>query len=459
MAGSSGDRRRRGSIVWLPSGSARVKVYGGVDPVTKRPLWLRETVKPHRTKRETEREAEKVLTKLLNQVDERRSPRTSATVNQLLDRWLGVLDVERTTRINYVGKIEKHIRPTVGEIPVARLDAETIDSLYASLRRCRDHCRRRSFIAHRTAGEHVCDEHNARRKCAKVVLEDPAADCKWCRRACGPHVCEPLAAASIRVVHAILSGALTRAIRWGWIAVNPLDNVEPPPTPTPNPKPPSAADAARIVSAAWEDPDWGTLVWLAMMTGARRGEVCGLRWTGLDLDAGGVVTFAYSIGQIAGEMWEKGTKSHQTRRVTLDSETVEILREHRLRCAERAASLGLAVRPDGFVFSLRPDCSRQIRPDTVTQRYRRLATRLGIDTTLHALRHYSATELIAAGVDPRTVAGRLGHAGGGSTTLRVYSAWVAEADQRAAAALASRVTSMRRRPPVDPDGPRPRSEP
>ena len=114
MAGSSGDRRRRGSIVWLPSGSARVKVYGGVDPITKRPLWLRETVKPQRTKRDTEREAEKVLTKLLNQVDERRSPRTSATVNQLLDRWLGVVDVERTTRVNYVGKIEKHKgRPSV----------------------------------------------------------------------------------------------------------------------------------------------------------------------------------------------------------------------------------------------------------------------------------------------------------------------------------------------------------
>jgi integrase len=52
--------------VWLPSGSARVKVYGGIDPVTKRPLWLRETLKPRRTKRETEREADKVLTRLLN---------------------------------------------------------------------------------------------------------------------------------------------------------------------------------------------------------------------------------------------------------------------------------------------------------------------------------------------------------------------------------------------------------
>lgn len=69
--------------------------------------------------------------------------------------------------------------------------------------------------------------------------------------------------------------------------------------------------------------------------------------------------------------------------------------------------------------------------DTVTQRYKRMATRLGINTTLKNLRHFNATELISACVDARTVAGRLGHGGGGATTLRVYTAWSAEADQRA----------------------------
>lgn len=64
---------------------------------------------------------------------------------------------------------------------------------------------------------------------------------------------------------------------------------------------------------------------------------------------------------------------------------------------------------------------------------------LGFDTHLHQLRHYSATELIAAGVDVRTVAGRLGHSGGGTTTLKVYSAWVAEADQKAAGRLTGRM--------------------
>jgi site-specific recombinase XerD len=51
-----------------------------------------------------------------------------------------------------------------------------------------------------------------------------------------------------------------------------------------------------------------------------------------------------------------------------------------------------------------------------------MCAKLGIDSHLHALRHYSATELLTAGVDLRTVAGRLGHGGGGATTLRVYAA-------------------------------------
>ena len=67
---------------------------------------------------------------------------------------------------------------------------------------------------------------------------------------------------------------------------------------------------------------------------------------------------------------------------------------------------------------------------------------LGYDIHLHQLRHYSATELISGGVDVRTVAGRLGHGGGGVTTLRYYTAWVAEADQRASRALADRVPQL-----------------
>ena len=381
----------------------------------------------------------------MNRVDERRSPRTGATVNDLLDRWLEVIDIDRTTRTGYVGKIEKHIRPTVGKVAVGKVRADTIETLYAKLRRCRDHCAGQSYLQHRTMDEHVCDEHTARRKCAKVSSGDPSAACKWCERACGPHQCKPLAAGSIRVIHAILSGAFTRAVRWEWIGVNPVDQTDPPAVPRPNPTPPTAAEAAAIVNAAWEDPDWGTLVWLVMTTGMRRGEVSGLRWTHLDLEAG-VAVFQRSIAQIAGETWEKDIKTHQHRRVVLDPEIVEVLREHRARRDERARALSTRVRPDGFVFSPAVDGSSELLPDTVTQRYTRLAARLGIKTHIHSLRHYSATELIAAGVDVRTVAGRLGHSGGGSTTLRTYAAFVQEADQRAATALAVRRVRPTSRP-------------
>jgi integrase len=90
-------------------------------------------------------------------------------------------------------------------------------------------------------------------------------------------------------MHFILSGAYKRAVRWKWVTVNPLQQAEPPAAPVPNPHPPSASEAARIVNAAWNDPDWGTLIWSAMTTGARRGELCALRWSGIDLNPGRAV--------------------------------------------------------------------------------------------------------------------------------------------------------------------------
>ena len=213
---------------------------------------------------------------------------------------------------------------------------------------------------------------------------------------------------------------------------------EPPAVPPPDPQPPTPDEAARLLREAWRDPDWGMLVWLTMTTGARRGEMCGLRWRHVDLERG-VITLRRAIAQDKNETEEKDTKTHQRRHVTVDPETVAALIEHRERWEVRTAALGFALSLDAFVFSLAPDGSTNLRPSSVTQRYSLMAKRLGIDTHLHNLRHYSATELIAAGVDVRTVAGRLGHGGGGTTTLRVYAAWVAEADQRAALGLASRL--------------------
>jgi hypothetical protein len=74
------------------------------------------------------------------QLDERRNPKTKATVNRLLDRYLQVLDVEPTTRRAYEGLIKNHIRPALGHLQVAQIDGEVLDSLYAQLRKCRRRC-------------------------------------------------------------------------------------------------------------------------------------------------------------------------------------------------------------------------------------------------------------------------------------------------------------------------------
>jgi hypothetical protein len=66
-----------------------------------------------------------------------------------------------------------------------------------------------------------------------------------------------------------------------------------------------------------------------------------------------------------------------------------------------------------------------------------LGDHLGLKCRLHVLRHYKATQILAASIDLRTVAGRLGHSGRGSTTLKVYGHWTRPADQQAASIVAS----------------------
>ncbi|SFG52523.1 Site-specific recombinase XerD [Actinopolymorpha cephalotaxi] len=424
-------QRHRGEIEERPSGNLRVKVYVGTDPLTKRRRYLTESIPAGPRAYE---QAEKALTRLQNQVDEQRHPRTSATVNQLIDKWLtDVVDVATSTRTTYEGNIRKHIRPILGPLQVGRVNAEVIDSFYAELRRCRDHCNGRRRTEHRTDRPHECDAR------------------------CGKHKCRGLAPSSRRQIHWILSGMFTAAMRWRWIAVNPIDQTEAPAQPAPNPTPPSTEEAARLVEEAWNrDPDWGTFVWLAMALGARRGELCALRWSDIDLTNGLVFLQRALTRDLAGELVEKSTKTHQHRRVVLDPETVEVLAEHRTRCQAHAQLVGEPLAGDGYVFSPEPGGCTPPAPASISQRYERMAASLRIRTTLHKLRHYSATELIAAGVDVRTIAGRLGHGGGGATTLRVYAAWVSEADQRAAKSLAGRMPPRpRRRSAMDLDAPAP----
>jgi len=172
-----------------------------------------------------------------------------------MDRYLELLDVDTNTRKGYEGYIKNHIRPLLGEHPVGRLDGETLDSFYTILRTCRAHCGGRKYIEH----------HHTKRS------EERTDRCRT-------HKCRPLENNSIRQINWCLSGALKRAVRWRWITINPIDQAEPPKATPSNPHPPTPEQAAAIVNKALKDFPWGMLIWVAMTTGARRGELCALQW-------------------------------------------------------------------------------------------------------------------------------------------------------------------------------------
>ena len=144
-------------------------------------------------------------------------------------------------------------------------------------------------------------------------------------------------------------------------------------------------------------------------------------------------------------MNHKDTKNHQGRRESNDDDAVTLLRQHQAAAVERLQVFGLSLSGKTWLFSAKPDLSMPRDPSSLTRRYSRLVASLGITTSLKELRHYSATELLTAGVDLRTVAGRLGH-GDGTTTLRHYAAWVGAADKAAASTIGKTMPKLARRP-------------
>jgi integrase len=409
----------RGHVRKRGDSSYQAIVYAGIDPVTKRQRYLRQTA-------HTQREAERALTRLLSQVDEQRTPNTNATVGYLLDRWLELAQLELTTRDTYQAYLRRHVRPVLGGMPLRKLTVDVLDRFYLRLARHGGRCPRcMTRVAKGLAPLGAGERYALRPGAAATAVHEP--DCAGGL---------PLAAATVRQVHSILHRSLDQAVRWGWITRNPASLASPPRIAPREVRPPQPEQVAALLNAAWaRDPDFGTLLWLGVITGARRGELCALRWPHVDVPARELL-IERNLVQRGRQRKEKATKTHQARRIALDEATMAILAEHRERCQQRAIAARTSLRGDGYVFSDTPGGGAPLLPDSVTQRFRRLARRHGVPATLHSFgRHYAATQLLAAGVDLRTVAGRLGHGGGGATTLRVYASFVAAADRRAAELL------------------------
>ena len=120
-----------------------------------------------------------------------------------------------------------------------------------------------------------------------------------------------------------------------------------------------------------------------------------------------------------------------------------MLKEQRAISEERARRYGYHISDDSYVFSDFPDGSRPWAPGWVTHTFAQVRESAGLTRVrLHDLRHFAATLLMARGVPVRTISGRLGHANP-STTLAVYSHFVAASDREAAAIIGGEVSTSR----------------
>lgn len=261
---------------------------------------------------------------------------------------------------------------------------------------------------------------------------------------------EGMTAATVLHHHRVLRAALSQAERWGWIARNPAKFASVASSRTPELHVPTPEQARALVlrAASTASPDLGPILLFAVLTGCRRGEICGLQWSDIDWAAQRLMV-RRSVWQVRRSMGVKDTKTHQVRRIALDQNATALLRARRAGVDADAAAAGITLAQEAFVWSPLADGSTPMTPDSLTRAFARLCGSLEAEAKaagrreqyqfrLHDLRHFSATELIGAGVDIRTVAGRLGHADP-AITLRVYAHALEERDRAAAELLGRRL--------------------
>jgi integrase/DNA-binding transcriptional regulator YhcF (GntR family) len=476
-----------------------VSVYAGTDPLTRRPIRLKATVK-------TEQQAQIKLGELLKDASEGRTPETGATVAMLMDEYAAVVEWDVSTRQTNEGFIRRTIKPALGPMKVRKVRGPILDKLYAELKRCGDlACTGKPFVEHRNVPvltvnprdprpawqqvaaalteairsgilapgdelpsitevsalqsigtgvmRHALDVLAAdgliivRHGRPAVVAGEPSSDPRLSRRRPGPehdcrragcrqHVCHPMKPSTIRGIHGILSGAFAAAQRWEWTDRNPAEAAKPPTTirrPIPATSP---EDVAKVITEARaRNAALGLYLWLVVVTGVRRGELCGLQIRDVDLDRG-LAHIAFNYVVRGGQRVRKDTKTHQDRWLAIDPDTCSLITTYLDEISAALAAVGVELREDAYLFSNDPSHARPWNPDWATHKVSEAADAAGVDLDIKGGRHYTASQLPAGGFDLRNTAARLGHSGGGATTLRHYADPVPDVDRRAAAYLA-----------------------
>jgi integrase len=174
---------------------------------------------------------------------------------------------------------------------------------------------------------------------------------------------------------------------------------------------------------------------LAATTGMRRSELAGLRRDRLDLGQG-ILTIEPTRIVVAGRAEDSDGKTDAgRRRISLDRFTVAALRSHLARLDEERQAWGADYDVRAFLFCHTD--GKPLHPDTITARFNRLVDRAGVPPIrLHDVRHTYATLLLDAGVDPKIVSDRVGHANM-AVTLQIYAHHSTGRDRHAAETFAA----------------------
>jgi len=246
-----------------------------------------------------------------------------------------------------------------------------------------------------------------------------------------------LSAKSVRNIHVVLRKALSDAERLGLVPRNAAAAARPPVSTRPELVTWSSDDLRRFLAAVKEDRLFVAYVLLAT-TGMRRGEVLGLRWSDVDFD-GSQLAVANTLTTVGSELVMGPPKTPRGRRhVYLDPQTLTVLREHRKRQRKERLVVGSTWDSDVDLV-LRDELGRPVNPDSFSREFDRIVRSLDVPRIrLHDLRHIYATLALKAGVHPKVVSERLGHATVG-VTLDLYSHVVPSIARDAADLVASHI--------------------
>ena len=328
----------------------------------------------YRTKKEAERARIDLLAKADagTYVEQHRQ-----TLAMFLNDWFPAIapTIRPATLYSYQRNARLHVTPYIGSLTLQKIDAGTLNTLYARL------------------------------------LEDGSKH----QRGGG------LSPRSARYVHTILHRALKDAVRWGRLARNPADAADPPRASAsvqPEIKTWSAPELRGFLESLADDRYYAAWVLLST-TGMRRGEALGLRWSDLDFDARRA-SIRQTVFAVNHEVLFGTPKTAKGRRsIELDAGTVAALRAHRQRQLEERLLVGSGWRDLDLVFC--KPTGEPLHPERFSRDFAKRVERGGFSRIrLHDLRHTWATLALGAGIHPKIVQERLGHASVG-ITLDIYS--------------------------------------